>query len=775
MTTAKNLFLLFALVSCFALKLVQAQSEDEEYVTCTHDTRFCPCSVEKKVCNFKLTIRETLTFTRYYAEDVRASAGKVWYIDEETGELKPIPFSLDGNKNCEKDYSKCTDPITVDGNSFRTIITVNEQFPGPTLQVHYDQIVSVEVTNLLASEEVTVHWHGIHQRKTPWMDGVHHVSQCGIAPGASFRYIFRAKPAGTHWYHSHTGAQRTDGLFGALIVMENSDTSNMVMNETPFIDSPEEHTMTLLDWQQRSSIDLFTQIHSGIRYFTEFTPPNITTMRPIERTRSLDGGEVGAVAFWSGLINGKGRHPEIPYSKTRLSVFVVDYSKTYRFRVIGAQSLYAFRLSIDGHRMKVIATDGHFVNSTIVDFLIVHSGERYDFLLDTNPMSPGNSPDQQNFMIRGETLEVDITNHTAEAILHYGTEPNPKSTDYEEIESNSPRKSDECEANKNCTALNCPFEDYPSSYGIQCIHVDSLKLVKPNLDQTADDIPYYEADQTIFLNFGFEGASQASSINSKNFKPPSAPLSLVDDNEFMDIETKERCNKFDDSLCDTNPKALLREKCSCMHMIDVSYDQSVQIVFTATGPNSSDLTNFLNAHPVHLHGHSFHVVKIGFGEYDENGKLTRSSTDTECTGNFTCVNGNWRENPFQGLEGKIPDDKPLKDTVLLPAGGYVVVYIKSDNPGFWFLHCHIEVHQLEGMSVVINEAFDQRNPPPEGMRQCGNFTWSIDDFKAIEAGLDPTKATVPTTSTPSPTGQALGLRSSYILLFAFLIIIAYCC
>ena len=46
---------------------------------------------------------------------------------------------------------------------------------------------------------------------------------------------------------------------------------------------------------------------------------------------------------------------------------------------------------------------------------------------------------------------------------------------------------------------------------------------------------------------------------------------------------------------------------------------------------------------------------------------------------------------------------PLKDTVMVPYGGYVVVYFKADNPGYWFLHCHIEVHQLEGMGVVIRE------------------------------------------------------------------------
>ena len=37
------------------------------------------------------------------------------------------------------------------------------------------------------------------------------------------------------------------------------------------------------------------------------------------------------------------------------------------------------------------------------------------------------------------------------------------------------------------------------------------------------------------------------------------------------------------------------------------------------------------------------------------------------------------------------------------AGGYVIVAFVADNPGYWFLHCHIEVHQLEGLAVIIQE------------------------------------------------------------------------
>ena len=48
----------------------------------------------------------------------------------------------------------------------------------------------MKVTNKLDAGVTTMHWHGIDQRNSPWMDGVHGVSQCPIQPGQSFTYRF---------------------------------------------------------------------------------------------------------------------------------------------------------------------------------------------------------------------------------------------------------------------------------------------------------------------------------------------------------------------------------------------------------------------------------------------------------------------------------------------------------------------------------------------------------------------------------------------------------
>ena len=61
-------------------------------------------------------------------------------------------------------------------------------------------------------------------------------------------------------------------------------------------------------------------------------------------------------------------------------------------------------------------------------------------------------------------------------------------------------------------------------------------------------------------------------------------------------------------------------------------------------------------------------------------------------------------------------EPPEKDTVIVPVGGYVVIRFRADNPGWWFLHCHIEPHQLEGMSMVVREG-----TPPDSFPKCGSI------------------------------------------------------
>lgn len=84
-------------------------------------------------------------------------------------------------------------------------------------------------------------------------------------------------------------------------------------------------------------------------------------------------------------------------------------------------------------------------------------------------------------------------------------------------------------------------------------------------------------------------------------------------------------------------------------------------------------TSFAQAHPIHLHGHDFWVLAQGTGTYDAS------------TVDLTLTNA------------------PRRDVAMLPASGYLVLAMYTDNPGAWLMHCHIAWHTSEGFALQLLE------------------------------------------------------------------------
>lgn len=71
------------------------------------------------------------------------------------------------------------------------------------------------------------------------------IFKCPISYGQRFRYAFVADDRGTHFYHSHSGHQKANGIFGALIVREpNEEVTNRHLYD---YDLPE-HLIIANDW-----------------------------------------------------------------------------------------------------------------------------------------------------------------------------------------------------------------------------------------------------------------------------------------------------------------------------------------------------------------------------------------------------------------------------------------------------------------------------------------------------------------------------------------------
>lgn len=114
--------------------------------------------------------------------------------------------------------------------------TWNGTVPGPVIRATEGDKVRIIVHNVLP-EPTTLHSHGLD---VPYnMDGVSGMTQDPIPPGGTFTYEFVAKPAGTHWYHSHhdSAKQVSMGLYGAFIVDP----------KKPAIKADRDYTMTIAD------------------------------------------------------------------------------------------------------------------------------------------------------------------------------------------------------------------------------------------------------------------------------------------------------------------------------------------------------------------------------------------------------------------------------------------------------------------------------------------------------------------------------------------------
>ena len=144
-------------------------------------------------------------------------------IDGSSRQLKGTRAVFDSNGNLaplDKSESKTSVIIQTDG-TYRPIIAINVQMPGPIIIADANQIVNVKVYNELKNVEgISIHWHGMHQVGKSEQDGVAYITQHPIQPFTSYTYRFTAFPTGMHWYHAHSGAQGTDGLYGALIVKD---------------------------------------------------------------------------------------------------------------------------------------------------------------------------------------------------------------------------------------------------------------------------------------------------------------------------------------------------------------------------------------------------------------------------------------------------------------------------------------------------------------------------------------------------------------------------
>ncbi|XP_046493313.1 uncharacterized protein [Neodiprion pinetum] len=550
----------------------------------------------------------------------------------------------------------------------RGMMSVNRQLPGPPINVCKNDLIVVNVKNQMPGTGSTIHWHGILQKNSPWMDGVPYVTQCPIGE-SSFRYAFQADVAGTYFWHSHSGLQRVNGLYGALVIRE------------PIVDEPwsdgtydfdlPEHTIVLSDWMHETAEMFF---------------PGLPNREP--------GVLPDAI-----LINGLGRYHNSSTSKDfvnltfPLATFHVSRNSSYRFRVINAASHPCeFQFQIEDHNMTLIATDGYPIEPITVDTFVGYPGERYDFVIDTS-----NAPlDKDAFWIHVTSIGFCVRyNFDQHAVLDYGKNStalgiNPSRT---RPTIHNPLKI--------TTVLNYPHAMCGEGSKYFCI-TDLRSIGRDSEAGNHTNVGMVEPNVRLVIPFNFHSFNvdafhqagtyreyqnidlmkiRAASMNNITFKFPPSPIIFKEkpDDTFCNATNlPAQCQKVGNGTIDS--------LCHCTNVVVLKEGDLVELVLADA---DGDLTV---SHPFHLHGYSFHVMRVG-QNYKSEGENSLNHTYFA---------------------------SPLKDTVNVPSGGFVTIRFRADNPGIWMMHCHLEWHMAIGMGMAFWVEGNIPSPPP-GFPRCGDF------------------------------------------------------
>ncbi|AJE02882.1 multicopper oxidase family protein [Geobacter pickeringii] len=261
------------------------------------------------------------------------------------GTLKEPPV-LDGRAGVIS-LEACQAPVSINGTTAQ-LLTYNGIFPGPTITVARGDILRINFKNSLPMNGGTnilghpryhtnIHTHGLHVSPQGYADNVMRM----FMPGESdyYEYNLTKQPGGTfNFYHPHVhGAvseQYWGGMVGALIV---ADETNVLAGITT-------HTLILKD----------ITISGGVP-------------EPYTSTMEFMHGKEGNTVMVNGQVN---------------PVLSVRPGEVRRLRLLNASNARFYNLSLEGHALQVIGTEGGLLDRPYpLSRILLSPGERLDILV----------------------------------------------------------------------------------------------------------------------------------------------------------------------------------------------------------------------------------------------------------------------------------------------------------------------------------------------------------------------------------------------------------
>jgi len=260
----------------------------------------------------------------------------------------------------------------------RTALTINGSLPGPLLRWKEGDTITLNVANDL-DEDTSIHWHGILLPAN--MDGVPGLSFSGIHPGQAYRYRFTVKQYGTYWYHSHSGFQEQQGVYGPLVI-EPRDPEPVQFDR--------EHVVMLTDWTDEHPERMFAKLKKQSDYYNFRQRTLGTFIRDVRKNglsatlaerrmwgeMRMSAADLADVTGYTYTYLMNGRAPAGNWT----GLFAPG--EKVRLRFINGSAMSYFDVRIPGLKMTVVAADGLPVRPVTIDEFRIAVAETFDVIVE---------------------------------------------------------------------------------------------------------------------------------------------------------------------------------------------------------------------------------------------------------------------------------------------------------------------------------------------------------------------------------------------------------
>ncbi|MCJ1330335.1 hypothetical protein MMC10_007018 [Thelotrema lepadinum] len=436
---------------------------------------------------------------------------------------------------------------------YRPMMVINNQFPGPLVEVNEGDTIVVHIDNQVVNA-TSIHWHGLYQNGTNWMDGTVGITQCPIAPRTKFTYEFKVSgQSGTYWYHAHQGIQASDGLVGPLVIHSKGE------RDLQEIEYASDQVVMVMDHYH----DLSSQLLMG------YLASDNENAEPVPN---------------GALVNGQGikdcsKYPHRRCDNTTSNVGIprlsLEANQNHRLRFINVGAFAEFQIAIDEHHFAIVEVDGTSVRPTYYDRFAINAAQRYSIVVNTNVTTA------KSFWLRAKMLATcfadppkDLDTEVWAVIDYAGGE----------------RAADDLPSSQEWDPL----------VQSTCRDMNTTDLVPSKAIRAPE-----KADATFYLRANFEiGAWRLSRgvFNQSSWRPDLQRPSL--------IRTVDGLAASNASFTATASKGV------GAFVNDVAFDTKQELVIQTSDIQVLDIviTNFDDGnHPLHLHGYKFFVLGQGHG------------------------------------------------------------------------------------------------------------------------------------------------------------------